>query len=229
MTTIVKKDIPFFEWILQSAAQEFNDRLLSNPCLKDFLKEADPDHLKQVQLAGFMEAVRENETDFFLRFKRYARFHYDMGLPYVEYRDAFEVMHLLMIKKAEAVENTKAMHVAIEEYIAKARNASAAGYLERTLENDKKTLKRQTKRQVDIKAVKDHLIWLLEVIDDIQQMHAKPAVEFDPEECKFGKWLTTKEAGRYIEDPALRKSVEKTHREIHLITQNIYRSIWRKD
>jgi diguanylate cyclase (GGDEF)-like protein len=223
------ENIALFEEILYGAAQEFNDRILSNPCLQDFLKEADPDHLKRVQLSGFMDAARENETDSFQRFKRFASVHYDMGLPYVEYRDAFEVMHMLLIEKAGTIDNARTMHEAIEAFIGRARNASAAGYLERTLENDKKTLKRQTKRQVDIKAVKNHLMWLLEVIEDIENMHAKPGVEFDPEKCKFGKWLTTEEAGRYIEDPALRKSVENTHREIHHITQNIYRSIWRKD
>ena len=229
MATRAHKDILLFEQILHSAAQAFNEKLLANPCLKDFLKDADPDHLKRVQLAGFMEAAREDKEAFFARFKRYAGRHFDMGLPYVEYRDAFELLHLLLIERAEEVEDAKAMHEAIEAYVGGARNASACGYLERTLENDKQTLKRQTKRQVDINAVNDHLLWLLEVIDDIQNMHAKPAVEFDPGRCKFGKWLRSEEAGKFIEDPELRKSVEKTHREIHHITQNVYRSIWRKD
>lgn len=228
---MVDLDIPVtvFSSLLRKAFDRFYAELIASPYLSDFLKDADLEHLKAAQLANFLESVQDDESIFFLRYKHLGYLHFEQGLPYVEYHDAFNLLHKFLIEAEEELSDAHCVHDAIDIYIQRAKNASAAGYLEPTLENDCKTLRRQIAQQIDIKAVKEHLQWILEVIDDIRRMNTHPEIEFDYHECKCGRWLYSEEAEKYIDDPQVRMEILQTHHEIHQITRNIYRSIARRD
>jgi diguanylate cyclase (GGDEF)-like protein len=221
--------IPRFERILSSAFDKFYDVLTKNPYLGDFLKDADLVRLKQLQRQNFIDAVSDDEEAFFARYKRLGVKHHDDGLPYVEYRQSFSFLQTLLIEEANTLGNDRALRNAVYGYIEHAKNASAAGYLERMLEKDTNTLDRQLHQHIDIRAVKDHLHWILHVIEDIRTLNATPSIEFDCRKCDFGRWIVGEEARRYFPDDALRTTIEATHRDIHLTTHNIYRSILQKD
>ena len=223
----VQMDVPAdrFERLFRRAFDKCFDVLTHNPYLWDFLKNADLDRLKKMQLQNFLDAIREEGKCFFEHYKRLGMMHHDNGLPYVEYRASFSLLQGLLIEEANAFDSSRAMRDTISTYIKYAKNASAAGYLERMLQKDQNTLDRQLSQQLDIPAVKDHLHWILHVIDDIRTLNVHPDIEFDHRHCKFGRWLAGEDAERYIGDRTLRETIESTHRDIHLTTRNIYRSI----
>jgi diguanylate cyclase (GGDEF)-like protein len=224
--------VSVFELLLARVFDSFYDELFADPYHADFLKAADLKRLKEAQRINFIESVGDDKDAFFLRYKSLGRFHFERGLPYVEYYDAFNILRTLLIEEVEEIaniENVKTMHEAIETYIKGAINASAAGYFEETIENDRLTLLRQISQQFDIVAIKEHLQWVLDVIDDIRQMNTRPAVEFDEEKCKCGTWLNSIEFKKFFEDPLVRQDILQKHHDIHLVTQNIYRSIQRGD
>jgi len=214
-----------FETLLSGVFDKFYDVLTQNPYLGDFLKNANLARLKQLQRQNFIDAVSDDDEAFFARYKRLGIKHHDDGLPYVEYRKSFSFLQTLLLDEAD----DPALRDTVYSYIDCAKNASAAGYLERMLEKDTNTLDRQLHQHIDIRAVKDHLHWILHVIDDIRALNAAPSIEFDCRKCDFGRWIVSDEARRYFPDDALRATIEATHRDIHLTTHNIYRSILQKD
>jgi len=224
--------VSVFELILVRVFDRFFTELTADPYHADYLKEADLKRLKEVQRINFIESVGDDKEAFFLRYKSLGRFHFERGLPYVEYYDAFNMLRRLLTEEAEesgGIENAKTVREAIETYIKNAINAGAAGYLDETLENDRITLLRQISQQFDIVAIKEHLMWDLDVIDDIRQMNARPSVRFDEKRCKCGRWLNSSEFEKFFEDPLVRQEIMQKHHDIHLVTRNIYRSIERGD
>lgn len=224
--------VSVFEPLLVRAFDRFYVELISNPYYADFLKDADPERIKGAQLLNFIASVDDEEDAFFLRYKALGRFHFEMGLPYVEYYDSFNRLRTFLTEEMEETignGNVKKIHGAIETYIGSAINGSAAGYLEETIENDRKTLLRQVGQHFDIVAIQEHLQWILDVIDDIKQMNTRPAVEFDERKCRCGSWLYSSEFEKFFEEQSVRRELLKEHHEIHYITQNIYRSIRRRD
>ena len=224
--------VSVFELILVRVFDRFFTELTADPYHADFLKEADFKRLKEAQRINFIESVGDNKDGFFLRYKSLGRFHFERGLSYVEYYDAFNMLRRLLTEEAEesgGIENAKMIREAIETYIKSAINASAAGYLDETLENDRITLLRQISQQFDIVAIKEHLQWVLDVIDDIRQMNARPSVKFDEERCNCGRWLNSSEFEKFFEDPLVRQEIMQKHHDIHMVTRNIYRSIERRD
>jgi diguanylate cyclase len=220
---------PDSEMILSRAFDKFYHALISDPFLKEFLKDIDLEHLKRIQLTNFLESISEDEEAFFSRYKRLGTLHQKLGLPYVEYQEAFGKLYTFLIEEISTHKQAKDLRDAIKTYIDSAKNASAAGYLEPILENDKKTLKRQISQQIDIEAVKEHFRWILLVIEDIQNFNANPTLELDSHKCKYGKWLMSGEPAKYISDPLVIKTIKETHNDIHRITRNIYHSISMKD
>lgn len=218
-----------FEHILHKAFDKFYDTLTGNPYLGDFLRNANLARLKEAQFRNFLDSAGEDESTFFERFKRLGVKHHDDGLPYVEYRDAFALLESLLIDEAGNTGNDPVLRGAVRDYIDCAINASAAGYLERMLDKDARTLDRQLHQHVDIPAVKDHLHWILHVIEDIRHLNAAPRIEFDCRKCDFGRWIVGEEARHYFPDDDARRLIEATHRDIHLTTHNIYRSIARNN
>ncbi|WP_345985377.1 diguanylate cyclase [Sulfurimonas sp. HSL-1656] len=226
---MIKSNISLFEGVLHRAFDRFYEDLIKNAYVEEFLKGVDLARLKQSQLSSFLEAVYDEDEAFFARFKQLGLFHFKMGLPYVEYRGAFDTLYAFLIEELEEVNDITGLPDAIELYIRRAINASAAGYLEPNLDNDQKTLERQIKQQIGIPAVKEHLEWILEVIKDIRLMNPEARIEFDEHRCMCGSWLHSEELIKFIPDAMVRKDMLDTHREIHLITKNIYRSIRRED
>jgi diguanylate cyclase (GGDEF)-like protein len=228
---MLNPDIPVsvFERLLRRAVLKFHAELIADPYLSDFLKEADLDHLKTAQLATALGAVHDDDSHLFLRFKKLARLHFERGVPYVEYHDAFDRLHTILHESVGMIAAHKGMQEAADTFIKNAINAGAAGYLESMLENDSKTLRRQISQQIDIPAVKEHLQWIMDVLEDIRSMNAHPVIEFNEKKCKCGSWLHSSELEKFIEDARVRKEILEIHHKIHLITQNIYRSIRRRD
>ena len=222
-------DLTLFEKLLREATLKFHADLITNPYLADFLKDVDLDRLKTAQLAQVGGAVNEDASDFFAHFKDLAQLHFERGVPYVEYHDAFDKLHAFLAEGLEAIAADRAMHDAVEAFVKSAVNASAAGYLERATANDRKTLQRQISQQIDIQAVKEHLQWILDVIGDIEAMNPDPDIEFDEEKCNCGRWLYSGELEKFVDDSQVRNDILETHRQVHLVTQNLYRSIRRKD
>jgi len=223
---------PVFEALLDRAFERFFAELIIDPYYVDFVKNADLKRLKTSLRSNFIESIGDDEAAFFARYKSLGRMHFEMGLSYVEYIGAFHRLRTLLTEEAEGtggIGDVRLLHDAVETYIKNAINASAAGYLEDALENDRKTLQRQIRQQFDILAVKEHLEWILKVIDDIRQMKTRPAVEFDEEKCKCGSWLHSSEFEKFFEDSPVRREILLKHHEVHMITQNIYRSIRRGD
>ena len=229
MNMRVTNDSTVFEALLREATLKFHAELIANPYLSDFLKGIDLDRLKAAQLDAVGGALQEDAPRFFARFKALAKLHFERGVPYVEFHDAFDKLHGFLMEGHEAIHADKAMQEAVDAFIKHAVNASAAGYLERATANDEKTLQRQIGQQIDIPAVKEHLQWILDVIADIGTMNAAPAIEFDEEKCKCGRWLDSGELEKYVEDAPVRKEILETHHQVHLVTKNIYRSIARRD
>ncbi|WP_345975807.1 diguanylate cyclase [Sulfurimonas sp. HSL3-7] len=228
----LKVSVSVFELILVRVFDRFFTELTADPYHADFLKEADFKRLKEAQRINFIESVGDDKDAFFLRYKSLGRFHFEKGLSYVEYYDAFNMLRTLLTEEAEesdGIGDAKMIREAIETYIKKAINASAAGYLEETLGNDRITLLRQIGRQFDIVAIKEHLQWVLDVTDDISQMNARPSVKFDEEKCNCGRWLNSSEFEKFFEDPLVRQEIMQKHHDIHMVTRNIYRSIERED
>ena len=224
--------VSVFELILVRVFDRFFTELTADPYHADFLKEADFKRLKEAQRINFIESVGDDKDAFFLRYKSLGRFHFEKGLSYVEYYDAFNMLRRLLTEEAEesgGIEDARTVREAIETYIKSAINASAAGYLDETLENDRITLLRQISQQFDIVAIKEHLQWVLDVIDDIRQMNARPSVKFDEERCNCGRWLNSSEFEKFFEDPLVRQEIMQKHHDIHMVTRNIYRSIERED
>ena len=218
-----------FEQLLHQAVLKFHTDLISNPYLSDFLKDADLGRLKSEQVNIVSRSVREGGVHLFTRLKTLAKYHFERGVPYVEYHDALDKLHAFLTAEIDAFNADKWIQDAVDIFIKNAINASAAGYLENTILNDRKTLQRQIAQQIDIQAVKEHLQWILDVITDIETMNAVPHIEFDDEKCNCGRWLHSGELEKYIEDIQVRSDILETHRQVHLITQNIYRSIERED
>ena len=226
MHTLLKT--PRFEALLRRAFDRFYEALIHNPYLGDFLKEADLGRLKQQQLLNFLDSLSDDDAAFFERYRRLGSLHHDLGLPYVEYREAFLNLQAFLIEEG-CDDESRQMREATYGYIQQALNGSAAGYLEKLLQKDEITLHRQIDRQIDMAAVKDHLYWIVRVISDIRGLSETPAVELDPQQCKFGQWLQSAEAEQYIENMATRLVIEQTHRDVHFTTRNLYRSIRRRD
>ena len=217
------------ENILPKAFDKFYDAVISDSFLQDFLKDANLEYLKNAQLTNFLESLSDKEEAFFVRYKQLGILHFERGLPYVEYQEAFSRLYTFLIEETNIYKEAKNLRSAIKTYIDAAKNASASGYLEQILKNDKNTLKRLIEQQIDINAVKEHLKWVVAVIEDIQSFNSCPTIELDPTQCEYGKWLMSNESEKFIHDPLIRELIEKTHADIHRITQNIYRSIKRKD
>lgn len=218
-----------FEFILRIAFDKFYTVLTQNPYLGDFLRSANLQRLKGAQLQNFLDSTGEDEAAFFERFKLLGVKHHNDGLPYVEYRDAFTLLESLLLEEAGNSGNDPKLREAVRLYIERATNASAAGYLECMLDKDIKTLDRQLQQHVDIPAVKDHLHWILHVIFDIRSLNTEPIIEFDSSKCDFGRWITSREARQFFPDEQSRQLIKATHRDIHLTTHNIYRSIAQKN
>ena len=227
----MQPDVPIgqFKLIFRRAFDKFFDALTGNPYLGDFLKNADLQRLKEQQQLNFLDAVQEGGERFFAHYRGLAAMHYDNGLPYVEYRASFSLLQTLLLEESNALGCGRAMREAIYAYIRSAKNASAAGYLERMLQKDEKTLNRQLSQQLDIPVVKEHLYWVLHIIEDIRTLNGFPDIAFDHRQCEFGRWFAGDDAQKYISDPSVRETIETTHRDIHLTTQNIYRSIQQQD
>ena len=87
--------VSVFELILVRVFDRFFTELTADPYHADFLKEADFKRLKEAQRISFIESVGDNKDGFFLRYKSLGRFHFERGLSYVEYYDAFNMLRRL--------------------------------------------------------------------------------------------------------------------------------------
>jgi len=220
---------PVLEQIFHSAFENFIADLSMNACVQDLTEGGDPERLKRAMFTDLLASVHEGEAAFFNRYRHLGGFYYQQGLPYVEYIGALTKLHTFLIDAAEQSDHAAALCRTFNDFIERAKNGGAAGYLQHMLSDDTETVRRQIKKQIDIIAIKDHLHWLLKVIGDIRHLNAEPAMEFDCKECKCGRWLKSEEFRNHIPDPSVRTSIEKIHRDIHSVTKNIYNAIGERD
>ncbi|WP_456402963.1 GGDEF domain-containing protein [Persephonella sp.] len=173
--------------------------ILKNPYQQKYFQNAELEKLKKLQLEAFTSGLEGNLNNVKRNGFLLGKLHFSLSIPFSATLSNLEKMEYVLIgfiekKFKEKSVNSENTIRKIERTYFTLRNAVAYGYLYSFLQIDKVVI-REKLRTVKYSEeelrfyVKEHLVWLNKIIEDIKKLRKESSVELDTDKCKFARLL----------------------------------------
>jgi len=172
----------------------------------------------------FLSLINENKNEAKRILFKLGRYFYEKNLPFSFFYDTCAKMKLFILKSGKLPCSENADE--IEEIFEFVENIFSYGYLNNLVIEDKNWVRdelRVIKNSESLLKVyiRDHLVWINKLIEDIRKLRFKSSVELNPTRCEFGKKLISG-----IFDPILSSKykdiITSIHTKIHRSASEIY-------
>ena len=172
----------------------------------------------------FLSLVKEDKNEAKRILFKLGRYFYENNLPFSFFYDTCAKIKLSILKSGSLPcrENADDM----EEIFEFVENTFSYGYLSNLMVEDKNWIRdelRVIKNSESLLKVyiRDHLVWLNKVVEDIRKLRNKSSIELNPTKCEFGKKLVS---GIFdsILSSKYKSLIESIHAKIHRSAAEIY-------
>ncbi len=172
----------------------------------------------------FLSLTNEDKNEAKRILFKLGRYFYENNLPFSFFYDTCAKIKLFILKSGKLPCSENADEV--EEIFDFVENTFSYGYLTNLMVEDKNWVRDELRVIKNSESllkvyVRDHLVWLNKVIEDIRKLRAKSSVELNPNKCDFGKKLVSG-----ILDPILsskyKNLITSIHAKIHRSASEIY-------
>ncbi len=151
-------------------------------------------------------------------------FFYENNIPFTFMFDVISKVKLFIFKSGKNTCRENADE--LDELFSFVENSFSYGYLIPLMKQDKDWIRdelRALKKSDSLLKVyiKDHLIWLNKLIEDVRKLRKNPSVELNPYRCNFGHKLTSGVFDAILTGE-YKRLIDKIHKDIHLSGRQIY-------
>jgi len=207
--------------------------ILRNPYQQKYFDRSDVEKLKKIHMEAFLSGIEGDLNNVKRKGFILGKIHFSMSIPFSATLTNLEKMEYVLsgFIKTRFMElnfNPEDALKKIDGIYHILRNSVAYGYLFSFLQIDKVVI-REKLRTVKYSEeelrfyVKEHLVWLNKIIEDIKKLRKESSVELDVNKCKFS---------RLLEDETVLNISKKKfnilkdiHEKIHKTAIDIYYSI----
>jgi len=224
------------ESYINEAFDLYFEELKKNDYILSFLKEHNSlnfEKLKKRKIKVIIDALENSSKDTFLMFRELGKRHYVMGLPYVEFLEAFDKIrcHLNRILLKKNLLDVR-LYTKFSKFFQKSKNFSALGYLDGYIEHDYEMLKLLYEKEKDSAItknfIKSHILWLLAILNDIKKLKKESSVSLKYDKCEFS-WFLKDTKFKALIDEDEKSIIDYLHKLTHSNAEDIYYQIRKED
>ncbi|WP_457622313.1 diguanylate cyclase [Persephonella sp.] len=207
--------------------------ILKNPYQQKYFDRSEIEKLKKIHMEAFLSGMEDDLNNVKRNGFILGKIHFSLSIPFSATLTNLEKMEYVLSGFIKTKGSNEGFD--LEETLEKIdkvyqllKNSIAYGYLYSFLQIDKVVIREKLRTvkhsEEELRFyVKEHLVWLNKIIEDIKKLRCKSSVELDVNRCKFS---------RLLEDEAVlnisRKKydiVRDIHDKIHKTAIDIYYSI----
>ncbi|WP_457642233.1 diguanylate cyclase [Persephonella sp.] len=211
--------------------------ILKNPYQKKYFQNAEVEKLKKIQMDAVLAGVEGDINEVKRKGFILGKTHFYFSIPFsATLTNLQKIEHVLseFLAKSFKEKNLDPGFTLkkIREIYTVLRNSVAYGYLYSSLHIDKVVIREKLRTvkysEEELKFyVKEHLVWLNKIIEDIKKLRKDSSVELDVEKCKISRLLEDED----VLDISKKKYniLKDVHEKIHKTAIDIYYSIEEKN
>ncbi len=177
-------------------------------------------------LEGFKSLTEGDKSAARRNFYKIGDFFYKEEIPFSFFFDFINKVKYILTKDKN--KNCSDIIDQIEDLTEFAQNTFSYGYLVNLIKDDKNWIRDELrvfkgKDKISLLSyyIKDHLIWLNKLLEDIKKLKTEVSVELNPNRCRFGQKLNVGELNLII-DRRYQEKLTFLHNLIHKSASEIY-------
>lgn len=172
----------------------------------------------------FLSLINENKNEAKRILFKLGRYFYEKNLPFSFFYDTCAKVKLFILKSGKLPYSENVDE--IEEIFEFVENTFSYGYLNNLVIEDKNWVRDELRVMKSSESllkvyIRDHLVWINKLIEDIRKLRFKNSVELNSAKCEFSKKLASR-----VFDPILSSKykdiITSIHTNIHRSASEIY-------
>lgn len=172
----------------------------------------------------FLSLINEDRNEARRLLFKLGRYFYEKNLPFSFFYDTCAKIKLFIFKSGKLPCSENADE--IEEIFEFIENTFSYGYLNNLMIEDKNWVRDELRVIKNSEGllkiyIKDHLVWINKVIEDLRKLRSKSSVELNPSRCEFGKKLLSGVFDSILSSK-YKDTITSIHAKIHRSASEIY-------